>query len=90
MDPLPGAHDAKSEDGRFDGRDLSMETDVSRLPLTTKERNSLDVLGIKTVGEFLELDLERALDLRGYGQGGGETRLEEQPPERWQAGRAWL
>ena len=48
---------------------LSPDSDISWLQLSAKERHALDVLGVKTVREFLELDLCRVLGLRGYGTG---------------------
>ena len=47
---------------------LSPDSRISCLRLSTKEQNArFDVLGVQTVGEFLELDLRQALGLRGYG-----------------------
>jgi hypothetical protein len=46
---------------------LSLESPVSRLPLTGKERGALHVLGVSTVREFLDLDVRRVLKVRRYG-----------------------
>ena len=46
---------------------MSMETEVYRLPLSTKEHNALKSLGVRTVGEFLQLDPHDVFRLRGYG-----------------------
>jgi len=45
----------------------SLETRISELVFTTKERHALDLLGISTVRELLCLDVRRVLSLRGYG-----------------------
>ena len=42
--------------------------DVSLLALSTKERKALDLLGIATVGEFLNCDLRPVFELRGFGE----------------------
>jgi len=43
------------------------------MALSTKEHNALDILEIRTVKEFLELDLRLVLDLQGYGIGTYES-----------------
>jgi hypothetical protein len=48
---------------------LSLESPVSQLPLTGKERGALRALGVFTVREFFELDVPRVLTVRGYGVG---------------------
>lgn len=35
--------------------------------MSTKERNAIDLLCVSTVGEFLDVDLRRVFDLRGFG-----------------------
>ncbi len=46
---------------------LSTVTPITEVYLSTKERNALELLCVSTVGEFLELDLWRVFDLRGFG-----------------------
>ncbi len=46
---------------------LSLESPVSQLPLTGKERGALRALGVFTVREFFELNVRRVLTVRGYG-----------------------
>ena len=54
---------------RENGQRLSMETEVYRLPLSTKEHQALKSLGVRTVGEFLQLDPHDVVRLRGWRQG---------------------
>ncbi|NLX96451.1 MAG: hypothetical protein GXY83_09765 [Rhodopirellula sp.] len=46
---------------------LSMESAISEVAFSTKERNAVQLLGILTVKDFLQVDLEKVFDLRGYG-----------------------
>lgn len=59
--------DVRLEDEQENRLRLSMETEVYQLPLSTKEHKALKSLGVRTVGEFLQLDPHDVFRLRGYG-----------------------
>ena len=46
---------------------LSMGSPIYEAPLSTKERNALALLGVSTVGDFLQIDLQQVFRLRGFG-----------------------
>ena len=48
---------------------LSASSSIDKIGLGTKERRALSMLGVKTVGEFLRIDLKKVLSLRGFGAG---------------------
>ena len=53
----------------YESNYITLQTPVGNLHLSTKERNALHLLGVATTGEFLDLNLERVLTLRGGGTG---------------------
>lgn len=46
---------------------LSTESPITEVPLSTKERNAIRLLGVSTVNEFLQIDLQKVFELRGFG-----------------------
>ena len=46
---------------------LCLGSAISEIYLSTKERNALELLGVSTVGDFMQLELEHVFDLRGFG-----------------------
>lgn len=46
---------------------LSMDSAISEVPLSTKERNAIQLLGILTINDFLQIDLQKVFGLQGFG-----------------------
>jgi hypothetical protein len=58
VDSSPRPSEVPNRDGSAVGdQPLSPDSRISCLRLSTKEQHALDVLGVETVREFLELDL---------------------------------
>lgn len=58
VDNSPGSSELRSGETPSGAPRLSPESDVHLLNLTTKERSALDLLQVRTVRGFLELDLD--------------------------------
>lgn len=46
---------------------MDRRTPITELDLGTKEARALDLLGVRTIGGFLQVDIERVLGMRGVG-----------------------
>lgn len=46
---------------------LSIQSPITDMPLSTKERNALQLLGVVTVKDFLQVNLQGVFRLRGFG-----------------------
>jgi hypothetical protein len=46
---------------------LSVQSAIREVPLSVKERRAIRLFGVSTVGDFLQLDLQRVWELHKFG-----------------------